>query len=120
MNASSVETGSYTVNLRLPVNDLGQLIVFESYASPGAVHGAISGREVFLFDQNGTPIWQINPETGTTENRAHDFDRSITTAEPFVNVWEAYGKYYASRINGDSFCLDLESGRATYSGWART
>ncbi|MDD1449984.1 hypothetical protein NHF48_001930 [Sphingomonas sp. H160509] len=71
----------------------------------------------FLFNADGTAIWQIDPETGTTENRLHDFDRSIETTEPFVNVWNAYGEYYASRMNGDSFRLDLASGLATYRGW---
>jgi hypothetical protein len=120
MAAHHVDLKSYTVNLVFAVEGVGELIVFESYFLPGTVHEEISGREVFLFNADGTAIWQIDPETGTTENRLHDFDRSIETTEPFVNVWDAYGEYYASRINGDSFRLDLASGLATYSGWART
>jgi hypothetical protein len=59
-------------------------------------------------------------QSGTRHYRkSHDFDCSIETAEPFVNVWEAYGEYYASPIDGDSFRLDLANGLATYSGWAR-
>ena len=111
MAALRVDRKFYRANLVFPVEGTGDLIVFES-----SVHKEISGREVFLFGADGTVIWQINPETGTTENRAHDFDRSVETTEPFVNVWEAYGEYYASRINGDSFRPDLVSGLATHSG----
>lgn len=118
--AHRVDRKSSTANLVFPVEGTGELIVFESYSLPGLMHEEISGREVFLFNADGAVIWQINPETGTTENRAHDFDRSVETTEPFVNVWEAYGEYYASRVNGDSFRLDLASGLATYIGWART
>jgi hypothetical protein len=116
MAAHSVDPKSYTVNSVLPVEGVGELIGFESYVLPGTVHEEISGREVFLFSADGAAIWQIDPETGTTENRLHDFDRSIKTTEPFVNVWNAYGEYYASRINGDSSRLEFASGLATYSG----
>ena len=111
---------TYPVNLALPLADGGQLVVFVSFPSSDLVHHEISGREVVRFDAAGRARWQIDPEPGTTEGRSHAFDPAIPTVEPFVNVWEALGNHYASRWNGDTFLIAMESGRATYSGWART
>lgn len=110
----------YPVSFRLPLPDGGALIVFESASPDGAVHREIVGRELFRFDSQSVQLWQINPEPGTTGARAHPFDRAVTTDEPFVTAFEAGGRYYASRWNGDTFLLDMAAGYAIFSGWART
>ncbi|RDE07349.1 hypothetical protein DVW87_06925 [Sphingomonas aracearum] len=99
---------------------LGQLVVFASFPGLGVEHREIMGREVFLFDDAASAIWQINPEQGTTDGRTREFDRSNPTIEPFVNVWQADDGYFASRFSGDTFRIDLRTGSARYSGWART
>jgi len=111
---------SYDVIFRLMLGDGGQLIAFDSFPRAGVLHQAISGREVFRFDAGGRALWQITPEEGTTEARTHPFDPAIKTDEPFVNIWDAHGDIYTSRMNGDTFLIDMETGSASYSGWART
>lgn len=96
------------------------MVVFVSVPAAGVEHHEILGREVFLIDEAGAIVWQIDPEPGTTNGRQHDFDRQQETNEPFVNVWQTEGTFYASRFNGDTFRIDMTSGSATYSGWART
>lgn len=115
-----IRIDSYGIAFSLPVEGIGELVVFESYPRAGVEHREILGREVFLFSAVGRPLWQIDPEQGTTEGRAHDFDRGQATTEPFVTVWEADGAFYASRFNGDTFRIDLRTGSAAYNGWART
>lgn len=110
----------YKIIFSLPVVGLGRLVVFESYPAAGVEYREIMGREVFLLDDAASAIWQINPEQGTTEGRMHGFDRLQATIEPFVNVWWGGDAYYASRLNGDTFKIDLRTGSAAYSGWART
>lgn len=107
---------AYPANFALALDDGGQMVVFSSDSDVAA----IGGREVFRFDRYGQVLWQINPERGTTESREHEFDRELATIEPFVNVWDANGDFYASRFNGDTFRIDMDTGEATYSGWART
>lgn len=111
---------AYEIAARMALEDGGQLVIFASFPSAGVTYDEILGREVFLFDQAGIAAWQIDPERGTTEGRTHEFDRTIPTTEPFVTVWQANGLAYASRMNGDTFRIDMETGVGTYSGWART
>ena len=108
----------YRISFSLPVPQRGTLVVYE-YQTADEAPLPIAGREVFLIDHRGV-VWQIDPEPGTTGSRAHEFDRTIGTIEPFVNVYEARGTFYASRFNGDTFAIDMDTGRATYVGWART
>lgn len=110
----------YDVNYRLPLDDGGQLVAFESSPRAGVTYPEIKGREVFRFDAAGHQLWQIAPEKGTTNGRQHAFDPTIETGEPFVNMWEARDGLYTSRINGDTFLIDVDTGFASYSGWART
>lgn len=111
---------NYEIVAGMAFEDGRQLVVFVSLPSAGVTYDEILGREVFLFDQAGIAAWQINPEQGTTEGRTHEFYPTIPTTEPFVNVWQANGLVYASRMNGDTFRIDMETGVGTYSGWART
>lgn len=104
----------------LPVAGVGQLVVLDTDPSTKAHYRDSMGREVFLLDETGTVLWQIAPQQGTTRGRSHDFDPAQATTEPFVNVWWGGEAYHASRFSGDSFRIDLRSGTATYSGWART
>lgn len=108
---------SYRISFSLPVPQRGTLVVYEYQAAETPL--PIAGREVFLVNHLDV-IWQIDPEPGTTGGRAHEFDRTMETIEPFVNVYEARGGFYASRFNGDTFAIDMETGYATYVGWART
>ncbi len=106
----------YKIVCSLPVIGAGRLIVFESYPTNDLKHRQIMGREVFLFDDMTSAIWQIDPEQGTTSGRTHEFDRLQATSEPFVNVWWSGDDYYASRFNGDTFEIDLRTGSAVYTG----
>jgi len=74
----------YEIAARTAIEDGRQLVVFVSFPSAGVTYGEILGREVFLFNQAGIASWQIDPERGTTEGRTHEFDRTISTTEPFV------------------------------------
>ncbi|MEG8058623.1 hypothetical protein QP150_19895 [Sphingomonas sp. 22L2VL55-3] len=102
------------------LDDGGQLVVFLSDNANDPTVSAIVGREVFRCGVRGAPMWQIAAEAGTTDSRTHPFDHATVTSEPFVSVFEADGNYYASRWNGDTFVIDMSSGKASYSGWART
>ncbi|RDE06696.1 hypothetical protein [Sphingomonas aracearum] len=109
---------SYRISFSLPVPRRGTLVVYD-YLTAGDDQLPIAGREVFLIDHRDV-IWQIDPEPGTTGSRAHEFDPAIRTTEPFVNVYAAGDTFYASRFNGDTFAIDMDTGHATYVGWART
>lgn len=118
--AAAIADGRWTINIRVLLDDGGQLVVFLSDNANDPTVSAIVGREVFRCDVRGAPMWQIAAEAGTTDSRTHPFDHATVTSEPFVSVFEADGNYYASRWNGDTFVIDMSSGKASYSGWART
>jgi len=106
----------YDVNYRLPLDDGDQLVAFESFPSAGVTYLEIKGCEVFRSDAAGRQLWQIAPEKGTTNAWQHAFDPMIETGEPFVNMWEARDGIYTSRINGDTFLIDMDTGVASCSG----
>lgn len=111
---------SYPVNMILPVPGMGRLILFEAYPVKDVIYREIWGREVFLFDEGNRPVWQIDPEPGATDDSHRNFDATRPATETFSAISSTDRRFYASRIGGDTFVIDMETGRASYSGWART
>lgn len=111
---------SYPICMILPVPGLGRLVLFDAYPARNVIHREIWGREVFLFDASNRPVWQIGPEQGATDEMHRNFDATRPATDPFSTISNIDGRFYASRIGGDTFVIDMTTGAAAYSGWART
>lgn len=111
---------SYPVSMMLSVPGKGRLILYDAYPSAEIFHQEIWGREVFLFDETNRPLWQIDPEPGASDDMHRNFDAARPATESFSAINLVDGVFYASRIGGDTFRINMETGAATYSGWART
>ncbi len=75
---------------------------------------------MFLFDASNRPVWQIAPEQGATDDMHRNFDATRPATDTFAAISNIDGRFYASRIGGDTFVIDMTTGAASYSGWART
>ena len=111
---------SYPIGMILPVPGSGRLVLFEAYPTRDVIHREIWGREVFLFDAGNRPVWQIAPEPGATDEMHRNFDATRPATDTFSAISNIEGRFYASRIGGDTFVIDMTTGAASYSGWART
>ena len=99
---------------------LGASGSIRSVSDEGCHHREIWGREVFLFDAGNRPVWQIAPEPGATDDMHRNFDATRPATDTFSAISNIDGRFYASRIGGDTFVIDMTTGAASYSGWART
>ncbi len=111
---------SYPIGMILPVPGIGRLILFDAHPSRDVLHQEIWGREVFLFDDGNRLVWQIAPEPGTTDDMHRNFNTARPATESFSGISNIDGRFYASRIGGDTFVIDMTTGAASYGGWART
>ena len=111
---------SYPIGTILPVPGSGRLVLFEAYPTRDAIHREIWAREVFLFDADNRPVWQIAPEPGATDDMYRKFDATRPATDTFSAISNIEGRFYARRIGGDTFVIDMTTGAAPYSGWART
>jgi len=114
----AVALRSYRISLSIPVLKRGTLVVY-AYPNADNLHLPIAGSEVFPLNHRNV-VWQIDLEPGTTESRVHEFDRTIEATKPSENVYRVGYAFYASRFNGYTFIIDLNTGYATYIGWGRT
>ena len=120
MVLSNISARSYPINLILAVPGVGRLVLFEAYPSKEVIYHEIWGREVFLFDDRNRPVWQIDPEPGATDSIHRNFDAARPATETFSTINHNDERFYASRIGGDTFLIDMATGAASYIGWART
>lgn len=111
---------SYPIGMALPVGSGARLILFDAYPSEGVVYRKIWGREVFLVDNLNQPVWQIDPEPGASDDLHRGFDPRRPATECFSSINLIDGSFYASRIGGDTFRIDMDTGLAVYSGWSKT
>jgi len=111
---------SYPIGMILPVLGIGRLILFDAHPSRDVFHQEIWGREVFLFDDSNRLVWQIAPEPGATDDMHRNFDTARPATESFSAISNIDGRFYASRMGGDTFVIDMTTGAASYGGWART
>lgn len=91
----------------LPVPGSGRLVLFEAYPTRDVIHREIWGREVFLFDAGNRPVWQIAPEPGATDDMHRNFDATRPATDTFSAINNIDGRFYASRIGGDTFVIDM-------------
>ena len=111
---------SYPVNLILLLPASGRLIIFGSFSASDEIYHEIYGREVFLYNESNRPVWQIDPEPGASDDMYQNFNAARPATDPCVSIYTVDGRFYASRFRGDTFLIDMDTGHATYSGWART
>ena len=111
---------SYPIGMILPVPGSGRLVLFDAYPTRDVIYREIWGREVFLFDASNRPVWQIAPEPGATDDIHRNFDATRPATDTFSAISNIDGRFYASRIGGDTFVIDMTTGAASYSGWVRT
>jgi hypothetical protein len=117
---SDKSVGSYPIGMILPVLGIGRLILFDARPSRDVFHQEIWGREVFLFDDGNRLVWQIAPEPGATDEMHRNFDTARPATESFSAIINIDGKFYASRMGGNTFVIDMTPGAALYGGWVRT
>jgi hypothetical protein len=68
---------------------------------------------VFLIDDGNRPLRQTAPALGAMDDLHRYFDACHRANDTFCAVNNIDGRFYASRIGGDTFLIDMTAGAAS-------
>jgi hypothetical protein len=115
----SIKIDQYPVLERHQLNDVNKFVIFRSYPKEGVKYVDILGKEVCFYGSNDEFIWQISPDIGKTNLLNMIFDKADTSDWGFVSIEEKDGSFFALRGDGDTFEIDMETGKAKFAYWQR-
>ena len=115
-----IDIKKYPLKEKIRIDDGKSLVLYSSYPTFEVEYKEISGKEIFLLDNNKNIIWQISPELGRTDGKTWKFDKNLPSYSYFLEITIEDGFYMATRFNGDVFKIDMETGNATFAYWKKT
>lgn len=114
----NISMDSFPVTQRMSLDDRVELVLFTSHPTDVALHEEIHTKELFRFDQ-GTMTWQIQPECGSVDVIRMIFEPLKPTTSRFIHFSMEGDELFVTRLTGDTFVVELESGTAKFHHWER-
>jgi hypothetical protein len=118
-NMPYIDCQKYPLKIKMPIGDNQFLCLFSSYPKEGLVYEEIIEHEVMLCDDGMKIIWIISPEIGCTDPMTGIFEKNYMSQSYFSHIFEKNNQYYALKLHGDCFLINMRNGLAEFDHWGK-
>jgi hypothetical protein len=117
--------GTFTISDAIKLADRRSLVIFQSREWPEGskdnrdvrIIPAIEDREIFLLDEEGQPIWQI--EEAHPALRKQNGGGYYGGSGQYCEIRKEGDKYYAFTWSGFKVEINMDDGTITYVSWSK-
>jgi hypothetical protein len=109
----------YPLREKVEFSNGKSLRLYKAYPTGNVVFKEILGRQAFMFDSMDRLLWQIDPEKGQFDLTKALFDTKVDCEFDFLLLTAVGKDFHIMRVNGDTFELDMETGKAKFIYWQR-